>query len=94
MWRRKGSDHDPKHSTSSVKHGGASVMAWARMAASRTGFLRYIDDVTPDKSSRKNSEVFQAILSAHILPKSFRTHWTMLHSACGQWPKAYCKSMT
>ncbi len=24
--------------------------------------------------------------------KCFRTHWTALHSADGQWPKAYCKS--
>lgn len=70
MWQRKGSDHDQKHSTSSVKHGGASAMAWARMAASRNGSIRYIDDVTPDKSSRKNSGVFQAILSADILPNA------------------------
>ena len=28
----------------------------------------FIDDVTADKSSRMNSEVFRAILSAHIQP--------------------------
>ena len=43
-------------------------MAWARMAASGTGSLVFIDDVTADKSSRMNSEVFWAILSAHIQP--------------------------
>ncbi len=27
-----------------------------------------------------------------IFSQCFRTHWTALHSADGQWPKAYCKS--
>ncbi len=66
-----------------MKHGGGSVMAWAYMAASGTGSLVFIDDVTADKSSRMNSEVFRAILSAHSA-KCFRTHWTALHSADGQ----------
>ncbi len=70
VWRRKGTAHDPKHTTSSVKHGGGSVMAWACMAASGTGSLVFIDDVTADKSSRMNSEVFRAILSAHIQPNA------------------------
>ena len=30
VWRRKGIAHDPKHTTSSVKHGGGSVMVWAK----------------------------------------------------------------
>ncbi len=70
VWRRKGTAHDPKHTTSSVKHGGGSVMAWACMAASGTGSLVFIDDVTADKSSRMNSEVFRAISSAHIQPNA------------------------
>ncbi len=70
VWRRKGTAHDPKHTTSSVKHGGGSVMAWACMAASGTGSLVFIDDVTADKISRMNSEVFRAILSAHIQPNA------------------------
>ena len=70
VWRRKGTAHDPKHTTSSVKHGGGSVMAWACMAANGTGSLEFIDDVTADKSSRMNSEVFWAILSAHIQPNA------------------------
>ncbi len=53
-----------------MKHGGGSVMAWACMAASGTGSLVFIDDVTADKSSRMNSEVFRAILSAHIQPNA------------------------
>ncbi len=43
---------------------------WACMAASGTGSLVFIDDVTADKSSRMNSEVFRAILSAHIQPNA------------------------
>uniref|UniRef100_A0A8C5N2V1 Transposase n=1 Tax=Leptobrachium leishanense TaxID=445787 RepID=A0A8C5N2V1_9ANUR len=70
VWRRKGTAHDPKHTTSSVKHGGGSVMAWACKAANGTGSLIFIDDVTADKSSRMNSEVFRAILSAHIQPNA------------------------
>ena len=32
--RKEGYAHDPKHMSSSVKHSGGSVMAWAGMAAS------------------------------------------------------------
>lgn len=70
VWRRKGTAHDPKHTTSSVKHGGGSVMVWACMAANGTGSLVFTDDVTADKSSTMNSEVFRAILSAHIQPNA------------------------
>ncbi|TKS81341.1 Transposable element [Collichthys lucidus] len=70
VWRKKGTAHDPKHTTSSVKHGGGSVMAWACMAANGTGSLLLIDDVTADKSSRMNSEVFRAIVSVHIQPNA------------------------
>ena len=54
----------------SVKHGGGSVMAWAYMAFNGTGSLVFIDDMTEDKSSRLNSEVYRNILSAHIQPNS------------------------
>uniref|UniRef100_A0A673YSH1 Tc1-like transposase DDE domain-containing protein n=1 Tax=Salmo trutta TaxID=8032 RepID=A0A673YSH1_SALTR len=67
---REGAAHDPKHTNSSVKHGGGSVMVWACMAANGTGSLVFIDDVTADKSSRMNSEVFRAILFAQIQPNT------------------------
>lgn len=70
VWRRKGSVHDPKHTTSSVKHGGGSVMAWACMFANITASPIFIYDVTADKSSRINSEMLRAILSAHIQPNA------------------------
>ncbi len=38
------------------------------MASSSTGLLVFIDDVTEDRSSRKNSEVY--ILSAQIQPNA------------------------
>ena len=66
VWRKKGSAHDPKHTSSSVKHGGGSVMAWACMAASGVGSLIFIDDVTHDGSSRMNSEVYKNIMSANL----------------------------
>ncbi len=36
------------------------------MASSGTGLLVFIDDVSEDRSSRKNSEVYRVIFSAQI----------------------------
>ncbi len=36
--------------------------------------------------------VFRGILSAHIQPNASELSGRALHSADGQWPKAYCKS--
>ncbi len=48
MWRKKGTANDPKHTASSVKHGGGGVMAWAYMAVSGTGPLYFTDDLIDD----------------------------------------------
>ncbi len=40
------------------------------MASSGTGLLVFIDDVTEDRSSRMNSEVYRDILSAQIQPNA------------------------
>ena len=65
MWRKKGSAHDPKHKSSSVKLGGGGVIAWACMAASGEGSLIFIDDVTCDGSSRMN-DIYKNIMSANL----------------------------
>ena len=59
-----------KATTSSVKHGGDSVMAWICVAANGTGSLVLINDVTTDRSSRRNSEVYRATLSSQIQPNA------------------------
>ena len=66
VWRKKGSAHDPKHRSVSVKHGVESVMAWACIAATGVGSLIFIDDVTHDGSSRMNLEIYKNILSANL----------------------------
>lgn len=54
--------HDLKHITSSGKHDGVSVMLQACMAANGTESHVFINDVTADRSSRSNSDVYGAIL--------------------------------
>ncbi len=53
---KKRDRHDPKHTASSVMHGGGGVMAWACMAASGTGSLNFTDDLIYADSSRMNLE--------------------------------------
>ncbi len=43
-----------------------TLMAWACMASGGTGLLVFSDDMTEDRSSRMNSEVYRDILSAQI----------------------------
>ncbi len=66
MWRKKGTAKDPKHTASSVKHGGGVVMAWACMAVSGTGPLNFTDDLIYDDSSRMNLEGYKTILPTNI----------------------------
>jgi len=55
--------------SSSAKQGDeGDVIAWACMAATGTGSLIFIDDVTADDSCIMNSEVYRNILSAAVLP--------------------------
>ncbi len=42
---KNGTANDPKHTASSVKHGGGGVMAWACMAVSGTGSLNFTNDL-------------------------------------------------
>lgn len=66
VWRKKGSAYNLKHTSSSVKHGGGSVLVWACMATSGTGSFIFIDDMTHDDSIKMNSEVYRNILPANL----------------------------
>ncbi len=61
---------NPKHTTSSVKHGGGSVMAWHVWLPVELVLLYLWWCDCWQKASRMNSEVFRAILSAHIQPNA------------------------
>ncbi len=94
VWRRKGTAHDPKHTTSSVKHGGGSVMAWACMAASGTGSLVFIDDVTADKSRiLKCFGQYYLLIFSQMLQNSLdgasQCRWTMTQSILQKQPKSF-----
>ena len=67
-------------------------MAWACMAANGTGSLVFIDDVTADKSSRMNSEVFRAMLSAHIQANVSELIGRHFAVQMDNDPEAYCES--
>ncbi len=69
---KKGTANDPKHTASSVKHGGGGVMAWACMAASGTGPLNFTDDLMYDDSSRMNLEGYKTILPTNIQENATR----------------------
>ncbi len=89
VWRRKGTAHDPKHTTSSVKHGGGSVGMYGCQWNWFSCIYWWCD------CWQKQQDEFWSV-SGNIIcsysAKCFRTHWTALHSADGQWTKAYCKS--
>lgn len=58
------SAHDPQHTSSLLKHGRNSVIAWACMAAVGTHSLTFTDAVSHDGGNRMNSEVYRKILAA------------------------------
>ncbi len=66
VWRKKRTANNPKHTASSVKHGGCGVMAWACMAVSGTGLLNFTGDLMYDDSSRMNLEGYKNILPTNI----------------------------
>ncbi len=72
VWRKKGTANNPKHSASSVKHGGGVVMAWACMAVYRTGPLNFTDDLMYDESSRMNLEGYKTIFPTNIQENATR----------------------
>ncbi len=69
VWRNV---NDPKHTASSVKHGGGGIMARACMAISGTGPLNFTDDLMHDDSSRMNLEGYITILPTNIQENATR----------------------
>ncbi len=69
---KKGTANNPKHTASSVKHGGGGVMAWACMAVSGTGPLIFTDDLMYDNSSRMNLKGYKTILPTNIQENATR----------------------
>ncbi len=67
-WKWLGTAHDPKHTT--YLWNMEQCDAWACMASSDTGLLVFSGDVTEDRSSRMNSEVYRDILCAQIQPNA------------------------
>lgn len=83
--------HDPMHTALSDKQGGGIyAMAWACMAVSWNRSLVFTDDVTADRSSRKNGDAFGALLSARIQPNATALigdcKWTMTQSKLHKQP--------
>ncbi len=72
MEKKKVTANDPKHTASSVKHGGDGVMAWACMTAAGTGPLNFTDDLMYDDNSRINLEEYKTILPTNILGNATR----------------------
>lgn len=64
----------------SVKHHESNAVAWACMAASGTRSLVFIGDVTADRISRINCEVYRFILSTQIQPNAVKADCTSLQS--------------
>jgi len=86
MMRRKqyplDTAHDPKHKTSSEKHGGGSV--WLPVAMDHWCLLMMYEE---DRSSRMDYEVYRNILSTQIQPNAaklvrsaLRYRWTMIQN--------------
>ncbi len=69
---KKETAKDPKHTASSVKHGGGVVMAWACMAVSGTGPLIFTYYLMRDDCSRINLEGYKTILSTNIQENATR----------------------
>ncbi len=72
VWRENGTTKDPKHTAASVKHGGGGVIAWACMAVSGTGPLKFTDDLMYDDSSRMNLEGYINIFPTNIQENATR----------------------
>ncbi len=85
IWRKKW--NCKRSQAYSLVYGGGGVMAWACMAVSGTGPLKFTDDLMFDDSSRINLEGYKTILPTNIQENANQIHWEVLYIASGQWPK-------
>ena len=74
-----------KVTTSSVRHGGVSVITWTCMAANGTGSLVFTDDVTADRSS-SHTWILKCIGPYYLPDSAELIEWSFTD---GWWPKTY-----
>ncbi len=72
MTGKKETAKDPKHTASSVKHGGGGVIKLACMAVSGTGPLNFTDDLMYEDSGRMNLEGYKTISPSNIQENATR----------------------
>ena len=66
----KNKNVEAKRNCPNSKAMGGGVMFWARMVATGTGSLVFLDDITADNSIRINYVVSRSIYSAQIQPNT------------------------
>lgn len=74
---KNGTNHDPKHNTSSVNHGDMGMYSRQRNCS-----LVFTDDVTAD--SRMNFEVYRSIIAARMQPITERVVHYLAMTASGE----------
>lgn len=67
--------HHPQNATLSVRHGGGSVTAWGCVAARGRGQLTFTDDVTADRSTKMDLELYRAVVCSDSA-KCSKIDWT------------------
>ncbi len=90
VWRRLGTAHDPKHTTSSVKHSGAvwwHEHAWLPVAL---GYWCLV--MTWQKTEAAGWILKCTVIYSAQVQSMEQVDWAVLHSTNGRWPKTYSKS--
>ena len=98
VWRRKGTAHDSKHTTSSVKHGGGSVMAWACTYGCQLVPLYFLMMWLLTKAARwilKCFRQYYLLIFSQMLQNSLdsasQCRWTMTRSILRKQPNSFLR---